>query len=352
MYKQLTAQLRTRLSYAMVKVQKGWETKNINELENLAAQQSSPLSTTASSERQLASPRSKVTASPERAGFLQSNIRTKLSPPRGLGMSGRSSPDNISSSSINFESRLELERHGPTSNLPSKRPSLAPPVDLSPRNIRRSNPASFGPPSLDAKSKNNLSNLSDSSTSSSIRTLVTATPPTVHKPLIHTPSQQNASAMEQDAIETLLFMSSPGNSQYRPSSQPLSGSPFRSIFPSSQTQEKKHELPIPITKIPDIIPNDDAVPISPRKKNFLDDVDLESSENIDRILDQMPTDVDEEEEESSSTSSISIREDDDDIDDIDVDMNLGIGVSVPSVRARNSTTTNTNTTAATVVASR
>ena len=41
--------------------------------------------------------------------------------------------------------------------------------------------------------------------------------------------------------------------------------------------------------------NDESVPISLRKRNFLDSVNLENSENIDKVLDRMPV------EDSSSS---------------------------------------------------
>jgi len=47
---QLSAQLRTRLSYAMMKVQNGWEKRSIEELEEQTSQKGSPISAPAQSE--------------------------------------------------------------------------------------------------------------------------------------------------------------------------------------------------------------------------------------------------------------------------------------------------------------
>ena len=47
--------------------------------------------------------------------------------------------------------------------------------------------------------------------------------------------------------------------------------------------------------------NDEGVPISPRKRNFLDSVNLENSENIDKVLDGMPV-----EDSSSSDEDVMI----------------------------------------------
>lgn len=45
------------------------------------------------------------------------------------------------------------------------------------------------------------------------------------------------------------------------------------------------------------------MPISPRKREFLDGANLENSENIDRVLDQMPVDAD-----SSSEEEVQVGE--------------------------------------------
>ena len=47
--------------------------------------------------------------------------------------------------------------------------------------------------------------------------------------------------------------------------------------------------------------DDEAVPLSPRKRNFLDSVNLENSENIDKVLDRMPV-----EDSSSSDEDVMI----------------------------------------------
>jgi hypothetical protein len=45
---QLSSELRTRLSYAMVKVKNGWQPKTIDEVESLASRKGSPASSTSS----------------------------------------------------------------------------------------------------------------------------------------------------------------------------------------------------------------------------------------------------------------------------------------------------------------
>jgi hypothetical protein len=48
---QLSAQLKTRLSYAMVKVQNGWEKQSLDELEEVQSQRGSPNSAPGRSDR-------------------------------------------------------------------------------------------------------------------------------------------------------------------------------------------------------------------------------------------------------------------------------------------------------------
>lgn len=90
-------------------------------------------------------------------------------------------------------------------------PSLAPPVDIHSRNPRRGESAKGPPPQIQTHNSDNMKSLPSTPTS---------------KPLIkmRTPSQQ--AAVEKDAVETLLFMSSPGNSGYHPPG-PLPGTPLR-----------------------------------------------------------------------------------------------------------------------------
>ena len=280
---QLTAKLRTRLNYAMVKVDNGWESKTINEVETLAAQRLSPRIPPTSNGRVLSnSPTIKTIGSPERM-----NRRVMFSP--NMSLVGKRSPDSLSSSSGISDAGnwgTDLSPRG------SAKPSLAPPVDLGPRNPRRSNPSSYLPPSTQPRASSNVSTASIPSS----QYRVDATPPSIHRPLgISRLSQKPSSAMEQDAIETLMFMSSPGNTQYR-SSQPSKQQqqqyqqPPVSTYPgtfssssSSQPRRSKLSVPTVLTKVP----NTDSIPISPRKQIIPDGLDLGSDHNIDKVLDQM-----------------------------------------------------------------
>ena len=285
----------------MAKVQKGWESKNISEVEHLALRKANPAIATATTDN--ASANSVGTAlSPGRSRFARPLLRTQPSPRNGpLSMIRNQSPSNMSSSSSSYSEMPTISREvvANGSMLRSQRPTLAPAVDLSPRNPRRSNPPTFHAPNLKNGRSTGTSNFVGSSTVASDRSVIAATPPSVSRPLLRTPTQQQASAMEQDAIETLVFMSSPGNSQYRPPSQSmLSGSPLRTaLSPGKRAKARTLELDKALR-----IPNDDAIPLSPRKRKYLDSANLESNQRIDQVLDNMPI------EDSSGSSS-----DDDDM---------------------------------------
>ncbi|KIW16059.1 hypothetical protein PV08_06110 [Exophiala spinifera] len=167
---ELSQQLRTRLKYAMIKVQNGWQTRSLDEVESLASQ----------------SPRSTV------SGFPNSpRPRGPLSPRTVMSRSyGRESSESDSSDST-LESRGLVTLNSPQI---SSRRALAPPVDIVPSSRRRPTPNGSYQNPISARR---------ASTSSRV--------PTSHR----TPSQN--AAMEADAVETLLFMASPNNSGYNPS---------------------------------------------------------------------------------------------------------------------------------------
>ncbi|MCJ1358392.1 MAG: hypothetical protein MMC33_008392 [Icmadophila ericetorum] len=286
----LSDQLRTRLSYAMVKVQKGWESRTIDEIENLPSQQASPVSTTSSLARH--TPRiDPMDTFRERCGFAQSSERTTAAPSYNAlsaptsngGVSGYGSyaggntlayvQVRNNEASSRYNAPHQSPRTGP------KAPSLAPPFDANPRNPRRTNPNFPQPPPLNT---NNLSSISASS-STSAKSATPATPPQRRTPTIRTPSQK-ATAMEKDAIESLLFMASPGNSQHHPTNSQLPGTPLRKHFLAAEKRVG--------------FADENTAPVVPRTKHILDTVDLGSERNIDMVLDQMPDDESSSDEES------------------------------------------------------
>ena len=269
----------------MIKVQNGWQTRTIDEVESLAATQGYVISP----KQPFHSPRpDRTPVQRETAGFAESSERTTVpsmaSPRLYQAKHNRDEPyaqRAKSSYSPLLHPRDDFRRpdaqYRTTSNEPG--PSLAPPVDFSPRHPRRSSQSNSQASALYLNGSRNHSNLSASSTSST-RSTIPATPPQKRPPSIKT--TPNATAREKDAIETLLFMSSPGNSQRHPTSSQLPGTPLRNNF-------------LAAARHVGFIDDDSSIPISPRKRDLLDSVRLQTDENIDKVLDRMAS------EDSSSS---------------------------------------------------
>lgn len=168
---QLSAELKTLLSYAMVKVSHGWQSRSLDEVESLASQAVSPTSSAYTVHRTLeasASPRQPATAA--HVHFSQDSTRGRResdSPPSLL------SPD-----------KPALAAAAPI------QPS-ATPLRPSPNARRNSNPR-YTPTML-----------------SRAPSASPHTPGPSSQPATRQPSMSRA---EQDVAESLLFMSSPGNS--------------------------------------------------------------------------------------------------------------------------------------------
>ncbi|RAK96390.1 uncharacterized protein BO80DRAFT_228842 [Aspergillus ibericus CBS 121593] len=105
-----------------------------------------------------------------------------------------------------------------------------------------------------------------------------------------------SSAMEQDAIETLLFMSSPGHSGYHSSSQ--HSQPHQHVFRSSDSRGSDGRVP----------PSQDSHASSshgwtPRSHGQDLGLEAQAGDAIDRMLDQMDSDSDDDIKFASSHSS-------------------------------------------------
>ena len=234
----------------MVKVQNGWQAHSFDELESLS-QQASPISAVSEIRRSFESSRSNVTdLQVDQFGFPHSSDRTSATPENSQPMphmySGASALDYPTSQTFHSTHSPPTTQSGPTyesfwrehstSNALNHAqpqspqlggPSLAPPVDILPRSRRRSNPLRTQPPSL---STTNTFNNHGSISMASNRSADPATPPKKAS-TVRTPSQK--AAMEQDAVETLLFMSSPGNSGHRTQARSIR-TPLRSSFAPSE----------------------------------------------------------------------------------------------------------------------
>ncbi|KAK8080051.1 hypothetical protein PG997_007869 [Apiospora hydei] len=182
---QLSAELKTKLSYAMLKVNNGWQSHSIDEVESLASQAASPTSSSSTLHGRhgaSASPRPHKPGAPGRAHesfWRESNTRPRLS----------------------------------TSPPKSQLPALAPPASIQPRqpnhlNPRRNSNAKYTPAFLSPTHQGSPHTPAQPSPlQSTPGTYMNRTPNM--DPIIFSPHQN---VREQEALETLVFMSSPGNS--------------------------------------------------------------------------------------------------------------------------------------------
>ena len=271
----------------MAKVQNGWQSHNISELESITSNQASPISAVSDAhwpyKRHI---QNKPAA--DASTFMQLSEGAAAAPNYA-----HHSPRN---SAINIERISEHRQHAdfdassraikvgaayesfwrdheasgvsrPIETL-SVGPSLAPPADIVTRAPRRSDATKKQPPQL------RTNNLGTTSTP--------VTPQAKRQSKIRTPSQQ--AEVEKDAVETLLFMSSPGNSgNYPPGT--LARTPMRNHLEHQDDQTDS---------LGSVRPHQDRGRFenpgilyfqhvrSPTRKRPLSDAEM------DRILDEMP----------------------------------------------------------------
>lgn len=221
--RQLTDQFQTRLSYAMIKVQNGWQTHNISELENMASNQASTVFTV-SDAPQLDKRHLPTNLPSDQSKSMQLSERTAAAPkyacfsPRNGAMNPdytsrdlqhenfefNSRPTNVGAAYESFWRDHEASGTSRPTETPIEGPLLAPPAHIAARASRRSDMMKNQPPPLAPPLRTN-----DFDTD-----FANITPPPKRQPKFRTPSQQ--AEVEKDAVETLLFMSSPGSSGYYP----------------------------------------------------------------------------------------------------------------------------------------
>lgn len=221
---QLSAELRTRLSYAMVKVNHGWQSHSLDEVESLASHAASPASSTSTVHRRKslsASPRHAITTTITRVPVTHDERR------------GSGSPPFIS----------------------SNKPTLAPPAPIQPSTAMPA-PRSHPRRTSIRNTPTFLSNSNSISPHSPALQASQARPEGPPDPMIISPHQN---VREQDAIETLLFMSSPGNS----ANLKHAFSPRQSPGPLLQGMSARHALPSGPRKV---LPSQRTA--GPRKVNF------------------------------------------------------------------------------------
>lgn len=244
-YCKISQQLRTKLKYAMLKVQNGWQSRNFDEVESLASQ----------------SPRSLV------SGFHHPPEHSLLSPRTLMARKyHRASSDSDSSeSTVAIDNRPSTA--SPLESPASPRRALAPPADILPTSRRRPTP--------------NASYQMPHSSHHQTRPLHPGRP----LPNQRTPSQN--AVLEADAVETLLFMASPSNSgQYPPtrSSQDSSSHVFSSQTSPLRAQFSQTSMTSPKRVAFSHQPSDAAAAAAASA--------LERAATIDKILDDLSDDSD------------------------------------------------------------
>ncbi|KAL3423939.1 hypothetical protein PVAG01_05686 [Phlyctema vagabunda] len=231
---ELSSELRTRLSYAMVKVNNGWQSNSIDEVESLASQAGSPTSSNSTLHGRralLTSPREVMANVQGQTHAIASRLNTIPHPMGDFDLYQQ--PTRTYEAFWQDHSNKTQSRQSPhLSHLspPTSQLSLAPPAEIRPTShSRRSDPKFARPPAIPGQSRSDLSQ-------SGYHTPRTPNGDQ-NSTLIHTPATQKT-LQEQDAIETLLFMSSPGNSGNM--GQGLA--PPRSRVSPPQTSPLKHEF--------------------------------------------------------------------------------------------------------------
>ena len=236
---QLSSELKTRLSYAMVKVNNGWQSNTIEEVESLASAAGSPTSSTSTLHglRTTASPRIAMIA----LGGNSVSVAPQSQTPGDFDLYSRTEPQSRTYESF-WRDHSSIPR-------PQATKSLAPPADIRPTSLstqssRRSQTPKFTKvPTIPGQGSNSSLNTHTSAPRTPLRTDFSDQGQTFKGgEKIQTPSQKTMK--EQDAIETLLFMSSPGNSgnmgapppfQRRgEGGSPPQNSPLRTEFPRGE----------------------------------------------------------------------------------------------------------------------
>ncbi|KAF3767029.1 hypothetical protein M406DRAFT_69200 [Cryphonectria parasitica EP155] len=239
---ELSSELKARLSYAMLKVHNGWQSRTIDEVENLASAAASPAS---SSNSTLPGPAGS-SISPQMQTLSHPLPSSSGAPPQ------THQPQSKDDSGARSSASPDMQPVSSSARLQDV-PSLAPPVSIQPHrnetNHRRNSNPKHTPSLLSPRSHHSsphtpaLPSLSISRDPGAARAAAAA------DPVIISPTHNNR---EKDAMEALLFMSSPGNSanmkNYYPASQSAVShlrngalavpSPQRTALPTSAPKRK------------------------------------------------------------------------------------------------------------------
>lgn len=236
----------------MVKVQNGWQSRSLDEIESLAS----------------ASPRSTV------SGFPNTNRQTAESPRKTMQyrITRKWSDSSSSESSHSDLHSIHSPRLSTVPEGPEQPRGLAPPADIISGQRRRLSP-------------------NEQATHAKSQDLRRAVRPGGNQ---RTPSQN--AVLEKDAVETLLFMASPNNSGYHLPSQASQESSLRSTqILSAMTSPLRTQF-------------SQTSMTSPKRVAFSDQYDTDGradrSALIDKMLDELP---DESEDDLSETLRVAER---------------------------------------------
>ncbi|KAF1913050.1 hypothetical protein BDU57DRAFT_503823 [Ampelomyces quisqualis] len=211
----LSAQLKTRLSYAMVKVQNGWEKQSLDELEEVHSQRGSPNSAPGRTDRLAFGSPSTFPRQRRPSGVSDNSDPMLMSPasdPSGAHLASSSSYWRTTSRPTLDAAANLISVTGAQHGL-----RLAPAPEIQPGRRRRSSASHPPPPLLGAGQRKHSSDMGAGP----------RTPATPRAGILRMPSQQ----AEKDAVDTLLFMSSPNNSQRFPHTSQTAPSPLRADAP-------------------------------------------------------------------------------------------------------------------------
>ncbi|KAF1924896.1 uncharacterized protein M421DRAFT_103457 [Didymella exigua CBS 183.55] len=208
---ELSAQLKTRLSYAMVKVQNGWEKQSLEELEEVHSQRGSPNSAPGGDSRA-------AFGSPSTTDYRR----------RPSAISDNSDYMMISPASESAQSHAVNSAYWRLTNKPAINAAanlisitggnaLAPASEFEFVRRRRSSTTHPPPSLLGSAQRKHHSDVGASQRA----------PTTPRAGILRMPSQQ----AEKDAVDTLLFMSSPKNSQHFPHTSQAGHSTLREGAP-------------------------------------------------------------------------------------------------------------------------
>ncbi|KAH4603126.1 hypothetical protein HBI26_126390 [Parastagonospora nodorum] len=212
---ELSAQLKTRLSYAMVKVQNGWEKQSLDELEEVHSQRGSPNSAPGKSDRLAFDSPSAFERQRRPSGVSDGSDHMLMSP------ASDPSGAHAASSSLYWRPGTKHALDA-AANLMSVTGAphglgLAPAPEIQPGRRRRSSASHPPPPLIGNGQRKHFSDLGSSQRA----------PATPRAGILRMPSQQ----AERDAVDTLLFMGSPNASQRYPHNTQTAPSPLRADAP-------------------------------------------------------------------------------------------------------------------------